>query len=80
MKSQLSFTTIGLIPSLALLALATIGHAPAFLSRETVQVSLAAPDENPVRHGLCASGVKAQYSYVHRGFVCSTPLAPVTKP
>ena len=80
MKSQLSFTTIGLIPSLALLAIATVGHAPPFLSQETVQVSVAAPNDSPARHSFCESGAKAQYSNVHRGWVCSTELAPVPKP
>jgi hypothetical protein len=80
MKSQLSFTTIGLVPPIVLLAFATVGHLPSFLSRETVRANVAAVSNAPANHIFCDSGVKGQYSMVHRGWVCSTELMPAPNP
>jgi hypothetical protein len=74
MKVQLSFTALWLTPALALLALATAGHAPSFVLHDTVLAGIAEAIASPKEYSDCGTGIKGQYSSVHGGWVCSTEL------
>ena len=71
MNYQLSLTALWLASALAVLAVATVGRPPSFVSH---QFNLAS---NAEASASCDNGIKGQYSNVHHGWVCSTELKPV---
>lgn len=80
MKSQLSFTTLGLLPAIALLAAATIGQPFSMHSLKTVQIAFAGTNDAPPVAMPCPDGVTGRYSKLHHSWVCSTELAPAPNP
>ena len=79
MKSQLSITTLGLLPVIAFLAVATIGQPFSVHSLKTVQIAFAGTSDAPAAMP-CPDGVPGRYSKLHHGWVCSTELAPLPNP
>ena len=78
-KCQLSFTTMGLVLAIPVLAFATVGHPPSFVVHHFNLASIAEASASPKNHSTCANGISGQYSKVHGGFVCSTELTPAPK-
>jgi hypothetical protein len=71
MKTQLSFTALGLVLATTALGFATVGHPSAVSPRETTPVRVAngASTGAPPRV-YCYSGVKGEPGSLYRGWVC----------
>jgi hypothetical protein len=77
MMNQLSFTIAGVVFAVVALGLTTVGELPSFPFPETVLVRIAETAGRPSNRVFCDKGENAQYSAVHRGWVCPTDPAPV---
>lgn len=71
MKSQIALVAVGLVLATAALGFATLGHLPAFNSREA---ALVRPDDStgagvPLRID-CFIGMKGEPGSLYRGWVC----------
>lgn len=77
MKTQLSFTAVGLVLATTALGFATVGRLPAVSARETTPVRVAnvtSTGAPPRVH--CYSGVKGEPGSLYRGWVCLPERPP----
>ena len=76
MKSQLSFTAIGLVLATAALGFAAVGHLPGVHPRETVTVSVAGAKDGPPHRIDCFIGMRGEPGSLYRGWICEREQAP----
>jgi hypothetical protein len=74
MKGHISLTALWLAPPITLLAAATLGHPPSFVSNRYKLIEVAEVIMPWPVYSDCGNGIKGQYSAIHGGSVCSTEL------
>lgn len=70
MKSQLSFTVMGLVLATAALGFAAVGHLPGLHPRETATVGIARAMDGPPHQIHCFMGLKGEPANLYRGWIC----------
>jgi len=71
MKSQITFTALGLVLATTALGFATVGHLPSFHSSEITPIRVIQPTGAEAPRPIhCYSGLKGEPGKLYRGWVC----------